>query len=86
MQKSLGAKSTARRRPLRVVSVNKARPAPQSLLRKPPPPAPAAAAAAPAARTPAADADAALDRLLLARSDLAGIVSLVDTPPRTLAP
>ncbi|KAG2626195.1 uncharacterized protein LOC120698024 isoform X2 [Panicum virgatum] len=67
MQKSLGAKSTARRRPLRVVSVNKARPAPQSLLRKPPPPAPAAA-----------DADAALDRLLRARSDLAGIVSQID--------
>ena len=75
MQKSLGAKSTARRRPLLVLSVNKARPAPESLLRKPPPPAPAAA-----------DADAALDRLLRARSDLAGIVSQVDTPPRTLAP
>ncbi|PAN18449.1 hypothetical protein PAHAL_3G202600 [Panicum hallii] len=77
MQKSLGAKSTARRRPLRVLSVNKARPAPESLLRKPPPPA-AAAVAAPAARTPAAEADAALDRLLLARSDLAGIVSQID--------
>ncbi|OEL16352.1 hypothetical protein BAE44_0022626 [Dichanthelium oligosanthes] len=73
MQKSLGAKSTARRRPLRVLSGNKARPAPGSLLRKPPPPA-----AAPAARAPAAAADAALDRLLIARSDLAGIVSQID--------
>ncbi|TKW26213.1 hypothetical protein SEVIR_3G172100v4 [Setaria viridis] len=75
MQKSVGAKQpTARRRPLRVVSANKARPAPASLLRKPPPPA----AAALAARAPAAAADAALDRLLLTRSDLAGIVTQID--------
>jgi hypothetical protein len=88
MQKSIGPKSTARRRPLRVVSANKARPAPDSLLRKPQPPAasavpavraPAAAAPPPAAGAPAADADAALDRLLLARSDLAGIVGQVET-------
>ncbi|CAN6336994.1 unnamed protein product [Urochloa humidicola] len=78
MQKSLGAKSTARRRPLRVLSGNKSRPAPESLLRKPPPPPPAADAAAQAALAPAAAADAALDRLLLARSDLAGIVSQID--------
>jgi len=74
MQKSLGAKSTARRRPLRVLSVNKARPAPESLLRKPPPPAAA----------PAAKADTAIDCLRLARSDLAGIVSQVAPPLRTL--
>ncbi|XP_062231970.1 uncharacterized protein LOC133929288 [Phragmites australis] len=64
MQKSQGAKSTARRRPLRVLSSNKARRASESLRCKPPP--------------PAAAADAALDRLLLARSDLASIVSQID--------
>ncbi|KAL6609594.1 hypothetical protein ACP70R_039563 [Stipagrostis hirtigluma subsp. patula] len=75
MQKSLGAKSTARRLPLRVLSSNKARPPPESLRPKPPPPAAPAAAASGAS---AATADAALDRLLLARSDLAGIVSEID--------
>lgn len=80
MQKSLGPKSTARRR-LGVLSGYKARarPLPNSLFRNPPPRTPAAADG-PAAGTPAAAADAALDRLLLARSDLAGIVSQVDTP------
>ncbi|CAL4894569.1 unnamed protein product [Urochloa decumbens] len=79
MQKSIGAKSTARRRPLRILSANKARPAPQSLPRKPlPPAAGAGAAAAQATGASAAAADAALDRLLLARSDLAGIVSQID--------
>nr|CAB3464632.1 unnamed protein product [Digitaria exilis] len=101
MQKSLGPKSTARRRPLRLLSGNKARPppTPKSLFLNPPPRTPAAAggpavrtpatADAPASRTPAAAcaptvcspaaaADAALDRLLLARSDIAGIVSQID--------
>ncbi|CAN6332296.1 unnamed protein product [Urochloa humidicola] len=79
MQKNLGAKSAARRRPLRVLSANKARPAPESLPRKPPPPAAAAgSAAAQAAEASAAAADAALDRLLLARSDIAGIISQID--------
>ncbi|CAN6346075.1 unnamed protein product [Urochloa humidicola] len=67
MQKSLGTKSTARRRPLHVLPANKARPAPESLPRKPPPPVAGAAAA-----------DEALDRLLLARSDIAGIVYQID--------
>ncbi|KAL6851735.1 hypothetical protein ACP4OV_020299 [Aristida adscensionis] len=76
MQKSLGAKSRARRRPLRVLSSNTARPPSEPLRPKPPPPAAAAAASAPGAS--AATADAALDRLLLARSDLAGVVSQID--------
>ncbi|KAJ1263779.1 hypothetical protein BS78_09G212900 [Paspalum vaginatum] len=74
MRKSLGAKSAARPRPLRVLSCNMARQAAE-LLRKPPPPH---AAATPGARAPAAAADEALDRLLHARSDLAGIVSQID--------
>ncbi|WVZ99357.1 hypothetical protein U9M48_044678 [Paspalum notatum var. saurae] len=72
MQKSLGAKSTARRpRPLRALSGNIARQVSELLRdRKPPPPH--------AAATPAAAADEALDRLLVARSDLACIVSQID--------
>ena len=71
MQKSGGANSTARRRPLTVHSGNKACPALESLVGKPPPPA---------ARATAAEVDAAL-----ARTDLAGIVSQVD-PPSTRNP
>uniref|UniRef100_A0ACD5T868 Uncharacterized protein n=1 Tax=Avena sativa TaxID=4498 RepID=A0ACD5T868_AVESA len=79
MQKSQGAKSTARRHPLRVLSGNRTPhpPPPGSVRRKP------AAAATPsasaAATTPsAATAEPALDRLLLASSNLAGLVSQID--------
>jgi hypothetical protein len=117
MQKSHGPKSTALRRPLRVLSGNKARRPKESVHRKHPlsaaahpaesvrskHPPPAAAdpqesvRSKPAAAHPpesvhrkhpptvdpeAAD-DLALDRLLLARSDLASIVSQV--PLQTLA-
>ncbi|GJM89553.1 hypothetical protein PR202_ga05757 [Eleusine coracana subsp. coracana] len=96
MQKSLGPKSAVLRRPLRVLSGNKAQRPPESALSKrhppaaaqPPesvrskPPPPGAAQPPEPVRSkpfpttePAAAADAALDRLLLARSDLAGIVS-----------
>jgi len=73
MQKSLGANSMTPRRPLSVLSGNKARPALESL--KPAPPA------TPAAQATAAEVDAALDPLLFARTDLAGIISQVDPPP-----
>ncbi|XP_066361570.1 uncharacterized protein [Miscanthus floridulus] len=69
-QKSLGANSMTPRRPLSVLSGNKARPALESL--KPAPPA------TPAAQATAAEVDAALDPLLFARTDLAGIISQVD--------
>ena len=78
IQDSLGANSTAPRRPLSVLSGNRARPALKSLVGKPLPPA---AAASPAATATAAEVDAALDRLLLARTDLAVIISQVDPPP-----
>jgi hypothetical protein len=89
MQKSLGPKSAALRRPLRVLSDNKARRPPESVRsngdrRKPPPPDAAhtterSRSKPPPTVEPEAAADAALDRLLLARSDLAGIVSQVQT-------
>jgi hypothetical protein len=75
MQKSLRANSTARRRPLTVLSGNMVRPALESLIGKPTPPA------TPAAQATAAEVDAALDRLLFARTDLAGIITQVDPPP-----
>ncbi|GJN15039.1 hypothetical protein PR202_gb01925 [Eleusine coracana subsp. coracana] len=99
MQKSLGPKSAALRRPLRVLSGDKVQRPPKSALSKrhppaaaqPPesvrskPPPPGAAHPPEPVRSkplpstePAAVADAALDRLLLARSDLAGIVSQID--------
>ncbi|EES19862.1 uncharacterized protein LOC8085902 [Sorghum bicolor] len=71
-QKSLRANSTARRRPLTVLSGNMVRPALESLIGKPTPPA------TPAAQATAAEVDAALDRLLFARTDLAGIITQVD--------
>uniref|UniRef100_A0A0D9WIZ2 hexokinase n=1 Tax=Leersia perrieri TaxID=77586 RepID=A0A0D9WIZ2_9ORYZ len=82
-KKSQGATTTARRRrPLRVLSGNRTpHPPPGSRLRKPaaaaaaPPFTPTAACAQP---PPAASDAAALDRLLLARSDLAGLVSQID--------
>ncbi|KAF0924256.1 hypothetical protein E2562_009963 [Oryza meyeriana var. granulata] len=86
MQKSQGP-TTARRRPLRVLPGNRTpHPPPGSRPRKPaPPPAAACPSATPSAAVcppppPAsATADAAaLDRLLLARSDLAGLVSQID--------
>ncbi|XP_066367949.1 uncharacterized protein [Miscanthus floridulus] len=80
MQKSLGANSTARRRPLTVLSSSKACPALKSLIGKPPPPA---APATPAARTTAAEDDAALDRN---RTDLAGIVSQDSLGANSTAP
>ena len=73
IQDSLGANSTAPRRPLSVLSGNRARPALKSLVGKPLPPA--------AAASPAAEVDTALDRLLFARTDLAVIISQVDPPP-----
>ncbi|KAG8086184.1 hypothetical protein GUJ93_ZPchr0010g7549 [Zizania palustris] len=81
MHKSQGP-TTARRRPLRVLSGNRTPHPPGSRGRKPAPPAarPSAAAAAPAcppASGTTSDA-AALDRLLLARSDLASLVSQID--------
>ena len=80
MQKSLGANSMTPRRPLSVLSGNKARPALESLK-----PAPPAAPATPAAQATAAEVDAALDPLLFARTDLAVIISQVD-PPSTRNP
>jgi len=77
IQDSLGANSTAPRRPLSVLSGNRARPALKSLVGKPLPPA--------AAASPAAEVDTALDRLLFARTDLAVIISQVD-PPSTRNP
>jgi hypothetical protein len=102
MQKSLGPKSAALRRPLRVLSGNKARRPPESVRSKGPRPAaaqppesickplpPDAAHTTESSRSkplptlePEAAADAALDLLLLARSDLAGIVSQVETPSK----
>jgi hypothetical protein len=89
MQKSLGPKSAALRRPLQVLSDNKARRPPESVRsngdrRKPPPPDAAhttlpSRSKPPPTVEPEAAADAALDRLLLARSDLASIVSQVQT-------
>ncbi|KAE8772790.1 hypothetical protein D1007_55159 [Hordeum vulgare] len=78
MQKSQGPKSTARRRPLRLLSGNRTpHPAPPGSLRRKP-------AAAPPSAPAAAAAEPALDRLLLASSDLAGLVSQVDPFPSTI--
>ncbi|CAM0954395.1 unnamed protein product [Alopecurus aequalis] len=78
MQKSQGAKSTARRRPLRVLSGNRTPhpPPPGSLRRKPP--AAVTPSATPSAPAAASTVEPALDRLLLASSDLAGLVSQID--------
>ncbi|XP_040380323.1 uncharacterized protein LOC102708624 [Oryza brachyantha] len=82
MQKSQGPTTTARRRPLRVLSGNRTpHPPPGSRPRKPapaaacPPATPAPAACPPSVAT---SDGASLDRLLLARSDLSGLVSQID--------
>ncbi|VAH09772.1 unnamed protein product [Triticum turgidum subsp. durum] len=78
MQKSQGPKSTARRRPLRVLSGNRTpHPAPPGSLRRKPPTL-TAAAAPPSSAAAAAAAEPALDRLLLASSALPGLVSQID--------
>uniref|UniRef100_A0A0E0DU67 Uncharacterized protein n=1 Tax=Oryza meridionalis TaxID=40149 RepID=A0A0E0DU67_9ORYZ len=80
MQKSQGP-TTARRRPLRVLPGNRTPhpppPPPQGSRPRKPAPTPAAACRPATACPPASDA-AAIDRLLLARSDLAGFVSQID--------
>lgn len=78
MQKSQGP-TTARRRPLRLLPGNRTPhpPPPQGSRPRKPAPTPAAACRPATACPPASDA-AAIDRLLLARSDLAGLVSQID--------
>lgn len=80
MQKSQGP-TTARRRPLRLLPGNRTPhpPPPQGSRPRKPAPTPAAACRPATACPPASDA-AAIDRLLLARSDLAGLVSQVGLP------